>query len=198
MKKSNKLFINTKDFSVTGESFKLYYNIESDMLVTTPQPKADRLSSYYNSKQYISHLTQKRNLFDQIYFIVRNYTLSSKIRLLSKLPVKDKTLLDFGAGVGFFIRAAIKSGWKSIGIEASKNARKAANSILPNSIFDNDYIDKLESNTFSVISLWHVLEHLPRPELYIQKFKKLLTDDGRLVVAVPNYKSYDAQYYREH
>ncbi|MGB0770155.1 MAG: class I SAM-dependent methyltransferase [Flavobacteriaceae bacterium] len=198
MKKSNKLFLNTKDFSVTGESFKLYYNLESDMLVTTPQPKTDRLSSYYKSKQYISHVTQKRNLFDWIYFIVRNYTLSSKIKLLSKLPVKDKTLLDFGAGVGFFIRTAIKSGWKSIGIETSENARKAANSILPNSIFDNDHIDQLEFNTFSIISLWHVLEHLQNPELYIRKFKQLLNEDGRLVVAVPNYKSYDAQYYREY
>jgi len=198
MKKSNKLFLNTKDFSVTGESFKLYYNLESDMLVTTPQPKTDRLSSYYKSKQYISHVTQKRNLFDWIYFIVRNYTLSSKIKLLSKLPVKDKTLLDFGAGVGFFIRTAIKSGWKSIGIETSENARNAANSILPNSIFDNDHIDQLESNTFSIISLWHVLEHLQNPELYIRKFKQLLNEDGRLVVAVPNYKSYDAQYYREY
>jgi 2-polyprenyl-3-methyl-5-hydroxy-6-metoxy-1,4-benzoquinol methylase len=197
MKKSDNLFLETKDFSATGEAFKLYHNQASDMLVTSPLPSSKNLSSYYNSNQYISHLTKKRNLFDWVYFIVRNVTLRSKIKLISKLNVNHKTLLDFGAGAGFFVRATANAGWLSTGIEVSETARNAANAVLENSIFDTDYINKLTPNTFSVITLWHVLEHLSSPELYIDRLSQLLTKDGRLVVAVPNYKSYDAQYFHE-
>ncbi|MDA8571811.1 class I SAM-dependent methyltransferase [Flavobacteriaceae bacterium] len=197
MKKSEKLYLKTKDFSITGEPFALCFNKELDMLVTTPQPKAEHLSNYYNSELYISHLTKKRSPLDWVYFLVRNYTLRSKIKLISKFSVHKKTLLDFGAGSGFFVRATTKAGWKSIGIETSKDAREAANIVSANSIFSNSHIDKMELNTVSVITLWHVLEHLLHPDLHIEKFKQLLTKDGRLVVAVPNYKSYDAAYFKE-
>ena len=42
-----------------------------------------------------------------------------------------------------------------------------------------------------------MLEHLPNLEEHIQVFKKLLKPNGTLIIAVPNYKSYDAEYYQE-
>ena len=48
-----------------------------------------------------------------------------------------------------------------------------------------------------MITLWHVLEHIPDLEEKIKEIKSLLTAGGILVIAVPNYKSYDAQYYKE-
>jgi 2-polyprenyl-3-methyl-5-hydroxy-6-metoxy-1,4-benzoquinol methylase len=198
MKTTNKLFLETKDFSVSGKPFELYFNHESDMLITSPRPTQDQIPSFYNSKQYVSHITKKRNLLDWVYFFVRKHTLQSKLRLISSFSVGHKTLLDFGSGSGFFVRATSSAGWKSIGIEPSKDARQAANTILKNSIFNNSYIDNIKPNTFSVITLWHVLEHLPSLESHITKFKQLLSEDGRLVVAVPNYKSHDAHYFREY
>ena len=44
--------------------------------------------------------------------------------------------------------------------------------------------------------MWHVLEHLPKLENHISVFESLLKPNGRLIVAVPNFKSYDAQYYK--
>ena len=46
--------------------------------------------------------------------------------------------------------------------------------------------------------MWHVLEHLPNLEAQIGNIKDLLKPKGRLIVAVPNYKSYDAKHYRAH
>ena len=50
---------------------------------------------------------------------------------------------------------------------------------------------------FDVITMWHVLEHVPNLKEYISQIRKLLKPNGVLVVAVPNYKSYDASYYKE-
>ena len=48
---------------------------------------------------------------------------------------------------------------------------------------------------FDVITLWHVLEHVENLEIYIQSLKELLKENGTLLIAVPNYKSFDATYY---
>lgn len=195
MGKNNTLFLKTKDFSVSGKVFELHQNDLCDFLETSPRPSKENLSSYYNSDQYMSHLTSKRNLFDGVYFLVRSFTLKKKIKLISKFSFKHQTLLDYGAGVGYFVRTARNAKWKSIGIEPSPEARHAGNLLLENSIFDENHTKKLKPQSQSIISLWHVLEHLPDLKQSINEFERLLSEDGRLIIAVPNFKSYDAQYF---
>ena len=48
-----------------------------------------------------------------------------------------------------------------------------------------------------MITLWHVLEHLSNLENQITILKKLLKPNGTLIIAVPNYKSFDAKHYAE-
>lgn len=195
MEKKRTFYLKTKDYSVSGDSFELHHSNAYDILETRPKPSHKALSAYYKSNQYISHKTTGRNVFDWAYFLVRKFTLKRKIALISSFSFKQKTLLDFGAGVGSFVRAAHKAGWKSIGIERSFDARKAANKLLKDSVFADDYITKLKPQSQSVITLWHVLEHLPKPKSKIKEFNRLLKKDGRLIIAVPNYKSYDAEYF---
>lgn len=65
--------------------------------------------------------------------------------------------------------------------------------------FESDEVSK-DSNPylFDVITLWHSLEHVLDLDMYIYRLKQLLKPNGVLVIAVPNYKSYDAEYYKEH
>ena len=42
-----------------------------------------------------------------------------------------------------------------------------------------------------------MLEHIPDLDLQIEKFHSLLNRNGYLIIAVPNFKSYDASYYQE-
>ena len=45
--------------------------------------------------------------------------------------------------------------------------------------------------------MWHVLEHIDNLHNQVEQLHRLLKDNGRLVIAVPNYKSYDAKYYKD-
>ena len=54
------------------------------------------------------------------------------------------------------------------------------------------------SSPMDVITLWHVLEHVPDLSEFITTMSSLLADTGTLVVAVPNYESYDARHYGEY
>lgn len=168
------------------------YNKEFDMLVTSPVPV--NLENYYKSEAYISHTDSNKSLFDKIYQIVKNHTLKQKLKLINSFKVDEKTILDIGAGTGDFLNTCKNKGWKTTGIEPSEKARNIATQKNINLLDD---ISKVSNQQFDVISLWHVLEHVPNLFEYIGELKKLLKPNGVLIIAVPNFKSYDANYYKE-
>ncbi len=186
-----KLYLKTKDFLITGEEFKLEHDSELDMLVTVPQPK--NLSMYYESDAYISHSDASNSFFDRVYQIVKKYSIQKKVSLIAKYS-SNKTLLDVGAGTGDFLLGAKKNGWQVSGMEPNSNAivKASEKGIILSPDFSN-----LQNNTFNVITLWHVLEHLPDLDKQIINLKNLLSDNGTLLIAVPNYKSFDAKWYKE-
>jgi len=184
------------DHSVTKEEFELIENLEFGMLVTSPQPATSELAKYYETEEYISHTDTKRNLFEKVYHLVRKYAIKNKVALLNKEQTKG-SLLDVGCGTGDFLNAAKNNGWKVTGIEPNEKARVIANTKTDNKVFDTLKLESLPTESFDVISLWHVFEHLPELENHIQVFKKLLKPNGSLIIAVPNHKSFDAKYYKE-
>ncbi|WP_256867415.1 class I SAM-dependent methyltransferase [Winogradskyella forsetii] len=189
-------YLTLKDHSVSKEQFQLLHNKELDMLETYPQPEEEKLSDYYKSEDYISHTDTKRNLLELAYHKVREISLTRKLKLINSFESDSKTLLDMGCGTGDFLETALKANWKIIGIEPNESARRIANSKTNNAVFKTEELSKLKPHSFDVITLWHVLEHLPKLEMHTEIFKKLLKPNGTLVIAVPNYKSYDAEYYK--
>lgn len=190
-------YIEVKDHSVSGEEFELIQNPEYGFLETTPQPSSDKLPSYYQSEDYISHTDSQRNLFEKIYHSVRRVSLKSKLNLINSFSSEEKNLLDIGCGTGDFLQTAQQKGWSVSGIEPNQDARQIANTKTNGSVFSTSELLSFENNTFDIITLWHVLEHLPNLENQIGIFKRLLKPNGRLIIAVPNHKSYDAEYYKQ-
>lgn len=192
---SSKSHLKVKDFSVSGEQFQLIENKEYGFLETIPQPSSDKLPSYYQSEDYISHTDSKRNLFEKVYHLVRSISLRKKLNLINSYTPSSKNLLDIGCGTGDFLQTAQINKWQVSGVEPNREARAIANKKTNNSVLDAENLQDFEAHSFDVITLWHVLEHLPNLEDQVKTFKRLLKKDGTLVIAVPNYKSFDAEYY---
>jgi 2-polyprenyl-3-methyl-5-hydroxy-6-metoxy-1,4-benzoquinol methylase len=196
MNKKN-IYITVKDHSVSGEEFQLLHNNEIDMLETFPQPSLVQLSQYYKSEDYISHTDTQRNFFEKVYHFVRKISLNKKLKLINSFASAEKKLLDIGCGTGDFLKIAQQNKWTVSGIEPNETARSIANHKTNNSVFETEQLLKFKPMSFDVITLWHVLEHLPKLEEHISIIKSLLKPNGTLIIAVPNYKSYDAKYYKE-
>ena len=64
---NNKLYLNVKDHSVSGETFELQHDENLDLLITFPKPDAIQLPKYYESENYISHTDGKRTIFEKTY-----------------------------------------------------------------------------------------------------------------------------------
>lgn len=203
MNKEN-IYISARDHSVSGEGFDLIYNKDLDLLETTPQPAEDKLGGYYKSEDYISHTDGKRNIFEKTYHFVKDIALKRKLKLINTIAdasltssgSNEKKLLDVGCGTGDFLKVAKANQWSVFGIEPNEQARAIANKKTDDAVFDITHLQTLIPHSFDVITLWHVLEHLPNVEAHMTKFEGLLKPNGRLVIAVPNYNSYDANYYK--
>lgn len=187
-------FIKVKDHSVSGEIFELFRDENLDLLMTLPQPNPENLSRYYESDDYISHTDGKRSLFEKAYHFVKGIALKSKTDLIAKLQKNKGELLDIGAGTGDFLMAAKPNGWNVIGVEPSEKAKSIA---AKKGITLLENTEKLQDNSFDVITMWHVLEHVYDPEIQIKELKRLLKPTGTIIVAVPNFNSYDAKHYGE-
>ncbi|MDH5380795.1 MAG: class I SAM-dependent methyltransferase [Cyclobacteriaceae bacterium] len=188
-------YLITKDYMVSNESFAIQKCEECDFIFTNPRPNKEEISKYYESNKYISHTNKAINPIQLIYKLVRKYTLYKKGKLIYNY-IKPNSLLDYGCGTGDFINYINKKNIKTIGIEPDK----LASTISKNkglSIY-NTLEEIPEDQPFDVITLWHVLEHIHQLEDIIEKLKNLLSAKGIMIVALPNYESYDATYYKEY
>ena len=186
-----KFFLKVQDYSVSQEVFELLHDEDLDMLVTHPQPSLEKLPSYYESVNYISHTDGNRSLFEKMYQFVKSIALKNKLKLINSQSPKGK-ILDIGAGVGDFLAVCKKDGWETTGIEPSEKAKTISQN---KGVSFVDSLTELENQSFDIITMWHVLEHVPDLEHQIKELKRLIKPTGTIIIAVPNFNSFDANYY---
>ena len=184
------------DHSTSKEKFTIVSCETCEFTFTNPRPQDDSLGKYYKSDMYISHTNDTKGLFNWIYQTVRKYAIGTKVNLLKKISQK-KNHLDIGCGTGEFLHACQEAGYTTKRIEPSEIARKQAINNFNLSVSENTNLDQFKKGEFDSISMWHVLEHIPNLNKTIKSFGQILSENGKVIIAVPNHKSWDANHYKE-
>jgi len=183
--------IKIKDHSVSKEVFTLEYLSDLHIYKTNPVPS--NLGEYYESEDYISHTDSKKTFIDKLYQSVKTITLWQKTKLLFKLSNKKRiSVLDFGCGTGDFVKYLQDQKWNAVGVEPNLNALNLA---LAKGINVFSDVSQINNQKFDIITLWHVLEHVPNYNETIKQLSTLLNENGKIVIALPNFESFDANYY---
>lgn len=120
--------------------------------------------------------------FDHKRWLEASYDDDRRRFLMLKKIIKGKKLLDFGCGAGGFLMMAKDYASKVAGVE-KQDALRALFNEKNLDIFDN--LDEIHDK-FDVITMFHVLEHLPDPKSVIKELLNKLKDDGKLIIEVPN------------
>ncbi|AQG82610.1 methyltransferase [Spirosoma montaniterrae] len=188
-------FLVCRDYLVSQQDFAIQQCDNCGLRLTNPRPDLSEIGNYYKSYAYVSHNDQGGGLINSIYRTVRSYTLKSKLSLLNKLNAGVGSLLDVGCGTGAFLETCQNGGWKIAGMEPDADAREVAEKKLNLSIAPSLDSISSELKQFDSITLWHVLEHIPNLGETLEQLRQLLTEQGTLIIAVPNSDSYDATHY---
>jgi 2-polyprenyl-3-methyl-5-hydroxy-6-metoxy-1,4-benzoquinol methylase len=186
------------DYTVSKEQFQILKCVDCTHMFTQNVATQNEIGRYYQSENYISHSDTQEGIINKLYHAVRKRTLTGKKNLLQKETGKQLgKILDIGCGTGAFLNTMKLAGWESTGLEPDDAARiKAAELYSINPRPSHEIFD-LPHDNYDAITMWHVLEHVHQLQEYIAQLKNMLTKNGRIFIAVPNYTSYDAQYYSE-
>lgn len=189
-----KEYLRTKDYFLSGEEFTLIKCNQCQLIFTTPFPAENELAGYYKSEQYYSHKTDQKSFTKTIYHFARRINIKSKYRLVNKLIHPGK-VLEFGSGSGELLYYFKKKGWNVTGIEPDKTSREFAKHEYDLNIVSENTPETIVNNSFDLVMLWHVLEHVYNLNEKVLEINKLLKNNGLLVLAVPNIESFDARKY---
>ena len=184
----------TRDYLVSGESFSIRWDDSKGYAVTHPQPSQEELGAYYESDAYISHNASGLGLVAFLYRLARNFMFRVKHKMFKNELPKNASVLDYGCGTGAFLKFISSCGYSSFGIETNLYAREQA---IHKRLNVAESWRGLTQNQYDLISMWHVLEHVPDLNECIQEAEKRLKSNGVFLIAIPNLKSFDAQYYKE-
>lgn len=196
----NSKFLELKDYFLTQEDFTIFECNECKLLFTSPCPSQDKIGDYYKSEDYLSHNESKKGIVPAIYNFVKKINIKNKfnIAINCQLPTANcQSILDIGCGVGDFLNYAKERNCKITGIEPSEDARKIAEKKLNTKIFSPEELQNLPDESFDIVTMWHVLEHVADLKTEIYHLERIVKKNGKLVLALPNYKSFDAEYYKD-
>jgi len=186
-----------KDHLVSNNEFLVRRCNDCGMGWTADPPPEEEAGNYYLSEEYISHSDRKQSIADYIYHLARSFMLSRKRRLVvSAVGKKTGSLVDIGSGTGYFAAFMKKRGWQVTGIEISDNAREYSVARFAIRAVTPAEIREMPPGSADCITFWHVLEHLYDPDMWMGEVNRILRDDGRCIIALPNFASADSTWFR--
>lgn len=146
-------------------------------LFRNPRPSQKDIADSYNAGTTYAHWQNEEKNFDALWSRRRDF--------ISKLKSTGK-LLDIGAGDGRFLKKMMDKSFEVTGTEISATGSNLACSRGLNLRIGQFTDLEFKTDTFDIITLWHVLEHVPNPGEVMKKAVSLLATEGILIIAVPN------------
>lgn len=191
------------DCPVCGISkFDNLWSLDSYSFSTCP-----KCSLIYQNPQPLSKDVEVR--YDSDYF---NYEIENEESFLNLMllglkdigfvPVKvdgiSKKILDIGCATGLFLSHMKKMGWKTYGVEICKDACDYGNNVRNVNIFHGTLNEAgFNEETFDIIHLSHVIEHINNPKEFLQEIYRLLKPGGVIYCTTPNVQGLQARWFKE-
>lgn len=188
--------LTSKDYFLTSNEFNVDRCYNCGITFTNPIPSDSEMPMYYQSNNYLSHGGKNSSLFYNVYKLVRAFSLKWKTKIVSEAIGEKGSIMDYGCGTGDFLQTCDGKGYQIFGVEPSTKAREDATAKLGPVVASS--LPSVSERNFDLITLWHVLEHVPDIATTVATLKTYLSLKGILLIAVPNHKSYDAKHYGQY
>ena len=159
------------------------------LVFLTPRPDGKEILKFY-AQDYYGEGPQK---FRSWLEVPRLFWAWNRMRRVQKIFPRPGKALDIGCGQGTFLQLLKKGGWECHGTElTADSAARASRLGISISVGEIDE-NRFPAHSFDLITLWHVLEHLPEPLKTLRNLTRLLKKGGILAISTPNIDSLQAE-----
>jgi 2-polyprenyl-3-methyl-5-hydroxy-6-metoxy-1,4-benzoquinol methylase len=168
------------------------------LVYLNPRPTRESFTSIYLDS-YDQYQTEPKTNEPRIRKFIRNYGFYKQAKSILHFK-RSGQILDIGCSTGDFLDIMRQyPNWSAVGIEPSSFASEYARSRRVLQV-KTGYLDvsDFDDNTFDVVTLWNVLEHLSDPSETLNTIHRILKSDGLLVITTPNLDSLDARLFGDY
>ncbi len=173
--KSCDFFFRCIDSEFQKKEIELYKCNVCGVVFVYPQPNNVQLGEYYQDNYY-----KKPSIFFSVIQALRTKVFSK---------ISPGKILDIGCGEGTFLLAMNKLGWRCFGTEFSKSSEEFSGRLKEKGVsvhYGELTKAGFDLNSFDLITLWQVAEHLEDPKEYVKFAHNLLKKNGLIFISVPN------------
>ena len=166
-----------------------------------PRPKSEYLEAYYagSSSSFAQTLRSctETEAYEKVLQDEREYPNAvldaARIASYCRTLAPGNKFLDIGAGYGFFSRAAVECGFQVTAIEPTKACRDVFRVMCGmeplSGMLTSDFV-RVNTGSFDVVLMSHVLEHIVDLESTLGYIRDLLTPNGIVAIAAPHFGSW--------
>ncbi len=174
-------------YHTTTERFQVVECKSCRLMQLAPQPTPNELAAYYPKNYWFTPEASAVSHLEEIY---RRFVLRDHVRFVARaLKESEETgpVLDVGCGGGLFLRLMQDRGVHVMGLDFSIDAANVAwtSNGVPATCGALSQAP-FRAGSCAAVTMFHVLEHLYDPGVYLRAAHELLRPDGRLIVQVPN------------
>ena len=156
---------------------------------TSPRPGPDAIGAYYPAEygQFTAHRALPARL-------ARRLEIDGRAAEIRALVPHARTALDVGCGIGELAAGLARQGLAVRGVDPSAHAAEVARTEFGLDVKSGPLAGAgFASGSFDLITMIHVLEHVPDPIAELEAVGRLLAPGGRLIVELPNCDSFEAR-----
>jgi ubiquinone/menaquinone biosynthesis C-methylase UbiE len=161
------------------------------LVLTSPQDDGAALAKVYSAHEDPGYERE---------YATRRRAAQWHLDLVTSYVAKPGQMLDVGCATGIFVGVAQEAGWRATGIDASGWMVSTARSRCPMATFKVASLEEVRfpTESFEVVTLWDVLEHVPAPVEMLERARAWLSPGGWLFLSVPNVESKVARLMGKH
>lgn len=163
------------------------------LLYLSPRPGPAEISDYYPPEYgpFLPAIEDERSAWRRFN---RRYEMRKRMRLLRSVVKQPGAALDVGCATGVFLHAIRRQGWDVQGVELDARAADYARSRMNLPV----HTGELEEATFAdrqfdLVTMWDVLEHVPRPRATLLEAARVTRPAGVLILGLPNPEGLEAR-----
>jgi 2-polyprenyl-3-methyl-5-hydroxy-6-metoxy-1,4-benzoquinol methylase len=162
---------------------------------THPRPNLSELEKHYSETYYGPENAKFLHVIESLV----GWITGRRARRIHEMVAPHSRILEIGCGRGLLLKHLAQLGHECHGSERSELAAQRVRKTVGLRIYTTPLEQSgLEPNSFDLVILWHVLEHLEEPAQHLSFLNRLLRPGGQLLLEVPNYTSLQSQFFGKH
>lgn len=161
------------------------------LIYVSPMPVDAALQAHYQDPTYFAGQEQQGYRDYAAMHTALHPHFIRRLRTLETLLPARGRMLDFGCADGYFLSLAQQHGWQVAGVEVARDMAEVAARALETPVATS--LHDLGPAEFDAITLWEVIEHVPRPLEVLDNLRRHLRPGGVLMLSTPNTGHWQAQ-----